>query len=148
MKRFLLLAFVFCMPSLALAQRAPEIPIFPLGVVINAAEMDAPANTGWLDVTGYKLLVLDNNLTRVAATSVSVACKANRIASDTGAGDLQVISGSTSTDLALSKTVIGNKIWPWRIDVNGFRFVKCTYTAASGGTTDLLTVTADKARGE
>lgn len=143
-----LLFSAFLIPSIAVAQRAPEIPIYPLGVVINAGELDAPVNTGWIDMRGYKLLTLRLNLDRVAATAIAMTCTENDTASDTGAGTIQKIEGSTSIDFSVSKDVSGDKIWPWRVDHNGFSFVKCTITATSGGATDLLTVTASKARGE
>ena len=149
MKRFALVFFVaFVLPSIAVAQRAPEIPIYPLGVVINAGTLDAAVNTGWIDMRGYKLLMLRFNLDRVAATAIAMTCTENDTAIDTGAGTIQKIEGATSTDFSVSKAVSGDKIWPWRVDINGFSFVKCTVTNTSGGVTDLLTVTASKARGE
>jgi hypothetical protein len=155
MKRFLLLALVFCMPSLALAQRAPEIPIFPLGNVISGQGLNAARSTGWIDVKGYKLLILKSNLTRVAAMAVKMTCRENSVVSDdgdpdgvTGASAIQVLSGTTSTDLSVSKDVSADKVWTWRLDVNGFAYVNCTFTATAGGVSDLLTVTATKARGE
>jgi len=143
-------AFVIALLLLpAIAQANDPRAMFSAKVThIDDISLNAAAATRTFNLSnaqGYKLLVLTFNLSaRASSTDVGLTCAVSDDGGTTKAElqDCSVSSGAcTSSDASWSKTVSGVKVWPWRVNVLGFKWIECVITSTAAGAGDKLTVT-------
>lgn len=120
------------------------------GVLINAQGMDSSQSfTITQDNTqgGYGVLTLFIALTdaNTSITRFDMVCTGSEDNNATGyiLQSCAIAAGvCTSTDSAWRKASPGTKNWPWRVDIEGFPDVECTFSVGTGAgaAADLLTV--------
>jgi hypothetical protein len=145
---------LFLLALLAPTVASAAVPVvaanreYPLGTLLSGVALNASSASRTFSLDddrefGFNLLVAYVYLTRSAATDVRMTCTG---APDAESGpavlqDITVASGvGTSDDARFQKAVSGTAAWPWRVDVTGYRNVKCTLSGTSGGSSDLVTV--------
>ena len=137
----------FLTPAVAFAVPAPSGHAYKnLGTLLSAGALNgSPTITlKAKDISGYGLVALDIAFTRVAATNVAMTCTTS---TDDGTTKFTLQSCAvsagdcTSSGASWTKTTSVTGKWTWRVDTVGLNYLQCTFTGASAGATDLLTIT-------
>lgn len=148
MRKILLLLALVAIPLPAYAaQTGPRLlTLKSNAAVLTAVRADTnpviTLETGVPD--GFAFVVVMIELTRSFATAITMTCTGSDDDNVTNyilqECDLATAGTCDSKDATFTKTVSGNKKWPWRVGTLGFKDVQCTFghTAAVAG--DLLTV--------
>jgi hypothetical protein len=133
--------------SPALAQETGQHVWRDLGAVKTAVACNASAGTRTWTASagqgaGFGVATFQLNLTRVAATDISLICYGSL---DHGTSWAQLQSCSvaagvcTSSNASWVKSVSGDAQVPWRVDFLGYPDIRCTFACTAGGGTDLVT---------
>lgn len=93
---------------------------------------------------GYGILAVTlNHSANTSSTDVGMTCTESPDGGVTNGviQECQNASGNcTSNDARWTKAISGVKVWPWRVNVLGFRDVTCTLTSTGAAATDLISV--------
>lgn len=121
------------------------------GVLLNGVACNASASLRTAVISNNVLLNkgmvgLGVAFTRSTATEIQMVCS-TRFDS---AGTLYtaqycntILNGvCESVDASFKKSVSGNKNWVWRVDFLSASNLSCVFSCTSGGSSDLMTVTA------
>jgi hypothetical protein len=145
-------------PSLSLAQgQAPLNRISSLGTMLATTTLDnASESFTWdteLKLGAWGLLVVYAYLTDAndSVTALTMTCYARKGGNDYTLQSIAVAAGvGTSTDASWVKDASGStaadtKLWVWRVDIEGYEDVKCTFTDTGGNSSDSISAIVDVA---
>lgn len=125
-----------------------DMPYTPLvgGVAFTTLALNSNRTLDALSVRGYRILHLGMKLVYGAGTvtAVTMTCASSEDNSNWQTIQLLSYSGSTavSTTHTWSHAVSGADQWTWALDLNAYRYVRCTFVGTSAGAADTLTVSA------
>jgi len=144
-KLFLILSLLFIPVFVQAAPVGPAHRTTKAVTLINNQDLTASRTaTVAIDLTkGFAVWVLYINHTNTAATALAMTCTGSHDNNVTKyvIQSCSVSSGvCTSDDASWSKTVSGNKNWPWRVNILGYRDAQCVFTDTAGGAADFITV--------
>ena len=142
----LTLAALLVLPLPASAQKQANKT---LGTLISTTTLDAASSVATVDpedALGYGLLILSVTVSdsNDSVTAISMACT-----SDIGGNDYSLQECSVSSGAATCYNATWTfdpsgesspKRWAWRVDIEGFRGVECTFTDTGGLVADSIVV--------
>ena len=115
------------------------------GTAFTTLALDASKTTDALQVGGWRFVNFNLAHVNSTATAVTMYCEG----SDSGAAPWFRIQGLalsagtfTSSDVTWSNAVTGNENWPWRVNTQAYKYVRCVFDSTGGGGSDTLTATA------
>lgn len=123
-----------------------EYDVFVSGSAFSALAMDASKTTDAIIVRGLTFLTFHLAHTNDSATDIRMQCQSSF--DGTSYGYIQVLAPVPSTGIADSvpftwkQDVSGDETWPWTVQILGYAYLKCTFSATSGVSADKLSVTA------
>jgi hypothetical protein len=113
------------------------------GDAFTTIDISGGVTTDAIRTYGYRFLTFELDYVYSAGTAVTMTCQST----DADSGVYRdvvglVVSGHTLTSdqLTWSNAVAASENWAWTVSLNGYYYVKCTFTATGGGAGDTLTV--------
>jgi hypothetical protein len=141
-------------PSYALAQSDlpgsisdVEKSIYISSSAFTSVTMGSARETDAIRTQGFSAITFFLTFTQSAATAVTMACKAGPTSSTINYS-VQVLYSYTNATASSdthtwSQAVSSSESWPWTVTLMpGYNYLKCTFTATGGGSSDLLTLSA------
>lgn len=149
MKRFTLALLIALQSSVALATpvigpaKKNELSVTVSAAAFTALALDAPKTTDYMIVQGWRRLTFELEFTHNSATAVTMTCSASEASGGTYK-PLQVLSfvGATanSDTMTWSQAVAGDEDWVWTVNLNEYRYLKCTFSGTGAAASDTLTI--------
>lgn len=122
------------------------IPLTISGSAFTTQALDATKTFDAIKISGFRFVNFFVDFTRNTATDVTMTCDAART-SDGTFHTMQAISiagtgVANSVDIVWTKNVTADDKWSWRVNLQAYQWLKCTFDATTGSGTDTITVNA------
>jgi hypothetical protein len=145
------LALALALPAqagpLGAADKSVNLPVTVSAVAFTTLAMNVARTTDALNVWGLDYVTFTAIHTNDSATAFVMTCDYSDEATATNWVQIPAWTwtASDTTTRAQRKwytAVSGDLNWPVTVNVNGYRWLRCTFTSTAGAAADKLTVTA------